>query len=140
ADIWAGFAVRGMGFSARVLNATTGSVVEAFDLPGISAGSSTLVSESIPNGRLDPGELVSMSLCITNSGTTTSGAVTGSLLASGGVQSPSTSQNYGAVAPGASACRSFSFTVNTSCGATLTATLQAVETGGATRSLTYNLR
>jgi hypothetical protein len=35
-DIWAGFAARGMGASAQVLNASTGSVVEAFDVPGIT--------------------------------------------------------------------------------------------------------
>jgi hypothetical protein len=35
-DIWAGFAVRGMGLSAQVVNSTTGAVVEAFDVPATS--------------------------------------------------------------------------------------------------------
>src|SRR5690606_28909117 len=35
ADVREGFRIRGMGFSAQVLNATTGSVVEAFDFPNI---------------------------------------------------------------------------------------------------------
>jgi subtilisin-like proprotein convertase family protein len=34
ADIRTGFAVRGMGFSAQVVNAATGTVVEAFDVSG----------------------------------------------------------------------------------------------------------
>ena len=32
-DIWQGFATRGMGFSAQVLNPIGNSVVESFDLP-----------------------------------------------------------------------------------------------------------
>jgi hypothetical protein len=32
-DVWAGFALRGMGFSARVINVSPAVVVEAFDLP-----------------------------------------------------------------------------------------------------------
>src|SRR6185295_17614695 len=34
ADIWAGFATRGMGVLATVYNATTGSVTENFNVPG----------------------------------------------------------------------------------------------------------
>ena len=59
------------------------------------------LSESIPNGRLDPFERVTVSLCMTNAGVTTSASVTGTLLAAGGVQSPSGPQSYGAIAPGA---------------------------------------
>jgi hypothetical protein len=138
ADIWAGFAVRGMGYSAQVLNASTGSVVEAFDAPGIMAAGKSIVSESIPNGRLDPGELAGVSLCLSNLGSTTSGSVTGNLLATGGVTSPSGPQVYGAIPAGNTVCHSFTFTVGSSCGATLSLTLQEVESGGDTRNLSYS--
>jgi hypothetical protein len=139
-DIWAGFAARGMGFSARVLNASAGVVVEAFDLPGIGGASSTLLTESIPNGALDPGEVVTVSLCAGNNGFATSGNVTGTLLATGGVQSPSGAQAYGAVAVGGTVCRTYTFTVGATCGATLTATLQADESGASGRALTYSFQ
>jgi hypothetical protein len=136
-DIWSGFAARGMGYSAQVLNAGTGSVVEAFDLPGISAGASSLVTESIPNGRLDPGEVVDVSLCVVNAGFATSGTVTGTLLATGGVTSPSAPQSYGALPASGNACRTYTFTVSSTCGSVVTATLQAAESGGSTRNLNY---
>ncbi len=136
-DVWAGFALRGIGYSAQVLNAGTGSVVEAFDVPGIDANGGTLVGESIPNGRMDAGETLTVSLCVTNVAVTTSGTVNGRLLATGGVQSPSGPQSYGMVVPGGNVCRNFTFVVAASCGATLTATLQAQETGGLTRPLRY---
>jgi hypothetical protein len=140
ADIWQGFAVRGMGYSARVLNVVTGSVVEAFDIPGIAANGGTLVGESVPNGRLDPGETVQLSLCVTNLALSTSGNVTGALQATGGVLSPSAPQSYGTVAPAGNVCRTYSVIVGPSCGSVLTATLQAQEAGGFTRNLTYTFQ
>ena len=139
-DVWTGFAARGMGFSARVVSASNFQVVEAFDLPGITAGSSSIVTESIPNGRLDPLEVVTVSLCLTNSWFSTSGSVTGTLAATGGVSSPSGPQVYGAIPPGGSACKNYTFTVGNSCGTPLTATLQAAESGGPTRNLAYNFQ
>lgn len=139
-DIWAGFAVRGMGFSAQVVNANTGTVVEAFDTPGIAAGTATLVSESIPNGRLDPNETVGVSFCLTkNSGTQVSGAVTGTLQSTGGVVSPSGPQSFGTVPVSATVCRTFTFVVSATCGANVTATILADESGATTRTLNYTL-
>jgi extracellular elastinolytic metalloproteinase len=66
ADIWRGFAARGIGFSARVLAANTGSVIEAFDLP-FSIGAATIVSDDCDhNGVADPGETVVLSIPFTN--------------------------------------------------------------------------
>ncbi len=141
ADIWAGFAARGMGFSAQITNAGSGAnntrVVEAFDTPGVNGTTATLVSESIPNGHLDPGEFAGVSFCMTNSGAATSGAVTGTLLTSGGVLTPSAAQSFGTLAPGGNACRTFTFVVSGACGATVTPSLQAVEAGGATKNFVY---
>ena len=48
ADIWAGFATRGMGFSAQITNAGSGCgntrVVEAFDVPGVNGTTATLTT------------------------------------------------------------------------------------------------
>lgn len=139
ADIWAGFATRGMGVSARVVNPDTGTVIEAFDLPGTAAGASSLTAESIPNGRVDPTETVSVSLCIANISGSTTGTVNGTLNASGGVTSPSGPQNFGTIGAGGSVCRSYTFTVSASCGAgaTVTATLAITESGGPSKNLTY---
>jgi N-acetylneuraminic acid mutarotase len=140
ADIWAGFAVRGMGYSAQVLNALTGMVVEAFDSPGIVTAGSTIVSDSIANGRLDPGESVTTSLCLKNGKDTASGTITGTLFATGGVVAPTGAQSYGSIPASSTACRNFTFAVGSSCGGSLTATLQAAETGRETRNLTYSFR
>ena len=136
-DVWAGFATRGMGYSAQVTNAGVGSVVEAFDLPGIAANGGTVIAESIPNGRLDPGESATVSLCIINLAASASGSVSGSLQATGGVLSPSGTQVFGLVASQTSICRTYTLIVGASCGGTMTATLQAQEAGGTTRNLTY---
>jgi hypothetical protein len=138
ADIWAGFAVRGMGFSARVVNAGTGAVVEAFDLPGLAVGSSSLVTESRINGWLDPGEEVTVSLCVKNGGSSASGSVVGTLLANGGVRAASGAQTFGPIAANGSVCRNFSFKVSAACGSAVTATLQTQESGGGTRNLAYS--
>jgi hypothetical protein len=139
-DIWSGFAARGMGVSAQVTSADTGRVVQAFDVPGIMGASTALVTEAIPNGRLDPFERVTVSLCIGNAGVATTGSVTATLLTGGGVQSPSTPQSYGEIAPGETVCRSYALTVSAACGATLTATLRAQESGAAARDLSYRFQ
>ncbi len=138
-DVWAGFAVRGMGYSAQVVDAATSRVIEAFDIPGLAGNGGAIVAESIPNGWLDSGETVTLSLCVTNTAAATSGTVTGALFASGGVLSPSGPQSYGTIAPAASACRTFSLVVGPACGGAMTATVHAQEIGGAgqTRNLTY---
>jgi len=137
ADIWAGFATRGMGVSARVVNPNAGTVIEAFDLPGTAAGGSFLTGESIPNGRVDPTENVAVSLCIANTSGSTTGTVNGTLQASGGVSSPSGVQNFSTIGAGAATCRNYSFTVSASCGNTVTATLAITESGGPSKNLTY---
>ncbi len=101
---------------------------------GVDPAGSSLVSESCtePNGALDPGELVTMSLCVeNNSGAATTNLV-GTLQATGGVTVPSGPVTFGAVADGATACEDFTFLVDgaLACGDTVTATLSL--TDGAT--------
>jgi hypothetical protein len=142
ADIWAGFAVRGMGLSARVLHdgGSVGSnqtrVVEAFDVPTFRQAGATIASESIPNGFFDSGERVSLSICLTHEAMATTGVLTGTLLASGGISAPSAPQSFGELTLGANVCRTFTFVVDAACGGSVTASLEVQESGGATRVFT----
>ncbi len=107
-----------------------------------SSGSSVVAAGS--NGLLDAGETVTVSLSLRNTGTTglcTTAGLSGELLTTGGVTSPSPpSRNYGVVCSGAAATsREFTFTVDSSlkCGDPVTVSL--VVTDGATNygTLTY---
>jgi hypothetical protein len=111
-------------------------------VPIIVSAGATLVSESCSpaNGVLDPNETVTVSLCGQNTGGANTTALMGTLQATGGVtniQAPNP-QDYGVVVAGGPAvCRNFTFTVNGTCGGTVTATLSL--TDGATNlgSVTY---
>ena len=98
-----------------------------------------VVSDGNGNGRLDPGEVVTVSLCIGNAAPAFSGTVSATLAATGGVTSPSGAQSYGPVAPGTTVCRPFTFTVSATCGADLIASLQVTDTGAPGRTLTYTM-
>ncbi len=65
-DIWAGFAARGMGFSARYNSAT--SVTEAFDIPNLTLGAVTISNDSCPpsDGFADPGESLTLNIPLSN--------------------------------------------------------------------------
>ena len=108
----------------------------------ISNGGSTIISAG-GNGLPDPGETVTVSLGVQNTGTggcTT--ALIGTLQATGGVTDPMpAAQNYGMVcSPGGVVNQQFTFTVDPAwvCGTPITASL--VMTDGATNygTLTYN--
>ena len=94
----------------------------------IASDGASLVAENCPpgNGALDPGETVTVSFCLKNTGTANTSDLVATLQASGGVTSPSAPQDYGVLtAGGATVCRDFVFTVDPStlCGAGITATL-----------------
>jgi subtilisin-like proprotein convertase family protein len=67
-DIWSGFAVRGMGYSARAVGATSSSVTEAFDVPNLVIGTATVGGGSCAfgDGVADPGETVALLIPVTN--------------------------------------------------------------------------
>jgi hypothetical protein len=93
----------------------------------IASAGATIVSESCApaNGVLDPGETVTVSFCVQNTGSANTVNLVGTLQASGGVTSPSGPQNYGVVvAGGPPVCRNFTFTVSGTCGGTVTASIQ----------------
>lgn len=115
-DIWAGFATRGMGFSAQATN-TSSAVVEAFDTPNLVLGNTTFSDAGSCNpGFADPNETIVFSVPLTNPFCSTAASGVSATIAGGG------SASYGTIAPGATATMNIPFTVpaNTSCGAVLT--------------------
>jgi subtilisin-like proprotein convertase family protein len=106
----------------------------------VSAGA-TIVSESCTpaNGALDPGETVTVSFCVQNTGAVNTTALMGTLQATGGVTSPSGPQNYGVVvAGGPPVCRNFTFTVSGTCGGTVTATIHFQDGATDLGNVTYS--
>ena len=92
----------------------------------VGSAGTTLTAEncSPPNGVIDPGETVTVNVCLQNFGTANTSNLTGTLQASGGVTNPSGAQNYGAlIAGGAAVCKTFTFTASGSCGGTITGTV-----------------
>ena len=80
----------------------------------VTAGAVAIVSEScgIANGLPDPGETLTVSLPLSNTGGTATSNLTATLQASGGVTA-AVSQSYGAIAAGGAAVsRNFTFTVS----------------------------
>ncbi len=84
-----------------------------------------LLAESCTNGALDPGEQVTLNLSLRNAGTLGTTNLVATLLAAGGIYSPSGPQNYGALAAGGGAVsKPFTFILSGTCGGTNLATLQ----------------
>jgi HYR domain/Secretion system C-terminal sorting domain len=108
--------------------------------PALNAAGATLVAETCApaNGVLDPNEQVTVSFCIQNTGTLSTTNLVGTLEATGGVTSPGSPQNFGVVTMGGPAvCRSFTFTPNTSCGGSITATIQLQDGATNLGTVTY---
>ena len=133
ADVWGGFAIRGMGFSSAVLAAGSGSnntrVTEAFDLPNLVQTPTLTVSDSTGDndGFPEPGELLTISIPLTNS---TGNDATGTTLqiVGGG------SADYGTIANGQTVTRTATYTVpaGSQCGSSITLTFNVNSSLGAT--------
>ncbi len=134
ADVWGGFALRGMGASASIQNPGSGSgdtrVTEAFDLPNLFQSPNLTLSDTGTgngNGYPEPGETITLTIPLSN---TTGNDATGTTLqiVGGG------SANYGTIANGATVSRQISYTVpaGTGCGTTVTLTLNVNSSLGAT--------
>ena len=94
--------------------------------PALAASAATLSAEgcSPSNGTLDPGETVTVNFCVTNNGNLGATNVVGTLQNTGGVTAASGPQTYGPIAPGATVCKSFTFTASGTCGGMVTASIQ----------------
>lgn len=94
----------------------------------LSSGGLSFVSESCAlDNTVEPGETVTISIALRNTGAKNTTNLTATLLASGGITNPSAAQNYGAIIiNGESVFRPFTFTAspNLRCGDLITLTLQ----------------
>ena len=133
ADVWGGFAIRGIGFSASIQAIGTGSgnarVTEAFDLPNLSQNPVFSVSDAPGDndGFPEPGETVALTIPLTNLTANPATGVTlqvvgGGLANYGTINSGQTvSQMINYTIPAAAACGSIhtlTFNVNSSIGPT----------------------
>ncbi|MEP7014720.1 MAG: dockerin type I domain-containing protein [Verrucomicrobiota bacterium] len=124
-----------------IVDGNTTNVVQCLTgTPSIAAAGATLQAEgcSPNNAAIDPGETVTVSFCVQNTGGANTSALVGTLQASGGVTNPGGPQNYGTVvAGGASVCRSFTFTATGACGGTITASIQLQDGATNLGTVTY---
>ncbi|MEP6819334.1 MAG: proprotein convertase P-domain-containing protein, partial [bacterium] len=111
--------------------------------PLIATAGSTFTAESCgpANNTVDPGETVTVSLGLKNSGAGATTSLVGTLQATGGVTSPSGPQNYGAIPPDNTTVvsRPFTFTVSAgqTCGSQVIATLQLQDGATNLGTVTY---
>lgn len=131
ADIWAGFAARGMGVSASIQNQGTGNnntvVTEAFDTPGLTQTPAISIDDSVGNGSgfPDPGESVLVELPLTNNSGVTANNVSVTLTGGG-------SANFGNIGHTQTVTRSIPYTVPsaTPCGAVIQLEFQVTSSLG----------
>ena len=129
--------------NATVVNGQTTVVNVCLQgVPTLGAGAATLVQESCPptNSAADPGETVTMNLAVVNSGGASTTNLVGTLLPSANVLSPSGPQNYGALAPGGTLARNFTFTANGNCGDLIPVQLQLQDGATNLGTVTYFVR
>ena len=114
-------------------------------LPVVRDAGTTLVAEgcSPANGVIDPQEDVTVSFAVTNIGPGPTEDLVVTLQPTGGVTFPTGPEHYGAIAPGATASRNFSFSNNGSCGDTITLTFHlqdgAMDFGNVTVNFTLGV-
>jgi uncharacterized repeat protein (TIGR01451 family) len=112
--------------------------------PIIITAGDALVFESFqpPNGVVDPGEQVTVSLSLANTGVLDAANLVATLLATNGVTLPSGPANYGHVVHGGAAVsRNFSFTASPAASGSVTAVLQLTDGANnlGTVSFVFNL-
>jgi uncharacterized repeat protein (TIGR01451 family) len=108
----------------------------------IAPGSAALTAENCApgNGAVDPGEIVSVAFTLQNIGTVPSTNLVATLLPVGGVLSPSSPQNYGAIPSGGpGVAKSFAFQAVGACGGSITCTLWLTDGGADLGTVTFPL-
>jgi uncharacterized repeat protein (TIGR01451 family) len=108
-------------------NDASASTVVAPPFVSVVAAGATLTGESLspPNGTVDPGETVTVELRLRNAGNVANTNLVATLLATGGVTSPSGPQTYGAMPAGSfPVSKPFTFTASGAFGGSVVATLQ----------------
>lgn len=133
ADMWAGFAIRGMGANASIQNVGSGAnntaVTDGFETPNLVQSPQFTFSDAAGNnnGIAEPGEPLQLTIPLTNN--TGSNAVGVTLQVGGGGFA-----SYGDIAYTATASRSVGFVVplGTACGNAVTVTLYVSSSLGST--------
>jgi hypothetical protein len=137
ADIWAGFAIRGMGASASIQNnggsdaqgTGTGAtrVTEAFDLPNLVQTPDITVSDSTGDndGIFEPGEAVRITVPLKNITGLSADNVSAQIVGGGNA-------SYGTIAHNGTASNQINFTIpaGTACGAALAVTINVTSSLG----------
>jgi Fungalysin metallopeptidase (M36)/Fungalysin/Thermolysin Propeptide Motif len=103
-DVWSGFAVRGMGFSASYTSAV--SVNEAFDLPNVVQTPTFTFTDTSGNnnGFADPGETIMLNIPVTNN-TGQDSLNTSLVVVGGGIG------NYGTISDGLTTFRQIPYSI-----------------------------
>jgi hypothetical protein len=109
--------------------------------PNIVPAGTSLVSESCPpaNGVVDPGERVTLNFTLMNNGGAATTNLVATMQSSANVIAPSGPQNYGAIAPGGSATRPFTFTADGAPGSTIPVMLQLQDGATNLGTVTFNV-
>lgn len=137
ADVWAGFAARGMGFNSSDSNANS-TVVQTFGLPNVEvAATGFAVSDASGDndGFPEPGETVTLTVPVTNiTGSSVTNVVAN--VTGGG------SANYGTIANGATVVRTISYTVpaGAACGSLHQISITVVSDIGTQAAVTREFR
>src|SRR5882724_2827069 len=109
-------------------NQAIGTIINDDFLALLAPAGAALAGEncSPTNGVIDPNEFVTVNFALRNvsAGTANTTNLTATLLQVGGITLPGAAQTYGALTPGASVSRPFTFTANGTCGDVLMAVLQ----------------
>ncbi|MEP6786868.1 MAG: M36 family metallopeptidase, partial [Acidobacteriota bacterium] len=128
ADMWAGFATRGIGASASIQNVGgisiggtgTTRVTQAFDLPNLSQTQDLIVDDSLGDndGIAEPGERVGITIPLTNSTGVTATGVTLQIVGGGSV-------TYGSIGGASTVSQKAGYIIplGTPCGSLITLTL-----------------
>ena len=138
ADIWAGFALRGMGFSAA--NPTGNTVTEAYDLPNVVLADNgfsvaEIIASADGDGFPEPGENVLLTVPIINNSGTTINNVTGGVVGGGNA-------SYGTLINGQTVSRQISYSIpaNAACGSLHAVTINVGSDLGAVAAQTRLFR
>lgn len=117
------------------------TLVTTVSLPSavLAANGTTLQSESFApsNGAIDPGETVTVLLCLTNQGDWTTTNLIGTLETNAAVTATDVVQNYGAIPPGGNVFRAFTFTASASATDPLVLTLDLTDGGRSMGTVSY---
>src|SRR5215204_102796 len=133
ADVWAGFAVRGMGVGASIQDLGTDGVgdtrvTESFDKPNLLQLPNFTISDIAGDndGLAEPGEALIITIPLTNLSGQTAGTVTANIPGA-------SSAVYGSISHATTVSRQFNYTVpgNTQCGSLINLTLNVNSSLGA---------